>query len=99
MNRPSNNSLYLITSSRETRPVGAVFDTPQRVLEEKGAETVKLRARTNGKTSFTALRAIFGAGKRLSFWIPAKEERMNARANVELTPQHSDGGWGTKTSL
>jgi hypothetical protein len=92
MNSPSNNSphhnVFEIDKTSWLR-----FETPQKVLEEKGAETVKLWATTSEQTSFTALRAISAAGKRLSFRIPVKGKCMGTRANLERMQQHSDSGW------
>jgi hypothetical protein len=68
-----------------------LFETPRKVLAEKGTETVKLAAKTSEKTSFTALGAISAAGQRLPLWVLAKGAPSDPSGNTACT----ESGWAT----
>jgi hypothetical protein len=80
-----------------------LFEAPQKVLAEKGAETVKLRAPTSEKTSFTAFGTISASGQKLPIWVLAKgktprpEPKFGAHPGVIL--QHTDSGWATENLI
>jgi hypothetical protein len=80
-----------------------LFEAPQKVLAEKGAETVKLLARTSEKTSFTALGTISASGQKLPLWVLAKgktprlERKFGAHPGVIL--RHTDSGWATENLI
>jgi hypothetical protein len=80
-----------------------LFEAPQKVLSEKVAETVKLRAPTSEKTSFTALGTISASGQKLLLWVLAKgntprsERKFGAHPGVIL--QHAVSGWATENLI
>jgi hypothetical protein len=53
-----------------------LFEALRRILEEKGKETVELRAHTSEKTLFTAFGGIICSGDKLPLWIVAKGKIM-----------------------
>jgi hypothetical protein len=59
-----------------------LVEASQKVLAKKGAETVKLRAPTSEKTSFTALGTISASGQKLSLWVLAKGKNSSIRAQI-----------------
>jgi hypothetical protein len=80
-----------------------IFEAPQKVPAEKGAETVKLRAPTSEKTFFTVLGATSACGKKLPIWALVKgkthrsERKFGAHPGVIL--QHMDSGWATENLI
>jgi hypothetical protein len=59
-----------------------LFEELRKVLADKGAETVKQRAPTSEKTSFTALGTISASGQKLPFWVLAEEKLLDPSANL-----------------
>jgi hypothetical protein len=80
-----------------------LFEGPQKVLAEKGSETVKLASRTGEKTSFTALGAISAAGQKLHLWVLAKGTTRRCERKFGTHPdiivRHTDSGWSTETII
>jgi hypothetical protein len=64
----------------------APFEAPQKVLAEKGAETVKLSAPTSEKTSFTALGTIFASEQKLPLWVLAKGKTPRSEHKFGANP-------------
>jgi hypothetical protein len=80
-----------------------LFEASQKVLAEKGAETVKLRAPKSKKTSFSALGAISTSGQRLPLWVLAKGKTPRSERKFGAHPgfilQHTDSGWATENLI
>jgi hypothetical protein len=80
-----------------------LFETPRKVLAEKGAETVKLQSKTSKKISFTALGAIPAIGEKLPLWVVAKGKTQRSEQKFGTHPdvffQHTDSGWATENLI
>jgi hypothetical protein len=63
-----------------------LFETPKKVLAEKGTETVKLRSATSDKTSFTAPGTISASGRKLPLRVLAKGK--TPRCPMHVYPRH-----------
>jgi hypothetical protein len=77
-----------------------LFETPKKVLAEKGTETVTLRSSTSDKTSFTALGTISAAGRKLPLCVLSKGKTPRCERKFGEHPDvcihHTDSGWATE---
>lgn len=80
-----------------------LFESPRKVLAEKGTETVKLCSKSGEKTSFTALGAISAAGQKLPLWVLAKGRTQRSErkfgAHEDVVVHHSTSGWATENII
>jgi hypothetical protein len=80
-----------------------LYETPRKVLAEKGAETVKLQAAVSEKTSFAALGAISVAGSKLPLWVVAKGTTQRCEEKFGHHPEvifrHTNKGWATENLI
>jgi hypothetical protein len=58
------------------------FETPRKVVAEKGCDTIRLESITGEKASFTALGAISSAGEKLPFGHLPKVKQFIASRNL-----------------
>jgi hypothetical protein len=80
-----------------------LYEAHRTVLEEKGKETVKLRANRSEKTAFTAFGGITCSGEKLPFSIIAKgkttRSEMKLGSHPGLVIKHAESGGATKNLI
>jgi hypothetical protein len=80
-----------------------IYMGPQKVIAEKGTETVKLRCRTGEKLSVTAFGTISASGDKLPLWVVTKGRTSRSLSKFGdhegAVFKFSESGWATENLI
>ena len=107
------NFLFRVSELKEEYPLSRIYNAdetswrlymyPKKVLEEKGASSVKLNSSNNEKLSVTAIGAINAEGAKLPLWVLRKGKTMRCvqKHDVfdDIIMHNSENGWSTETVM